>query len=654
MSAILGVFGSRDRFADEHVQAMLGGMSARGTERVEVWREAGVVLAVGRYEWELDGPFSGPVLIAQDDRFVVAADAAVYYRTELKRALAARGVAPAGDTPAELILAAMHVWGDDFVHALEGDLAVIVWDRARKQALCVREFSGKRPLHYARIGSEFVVASTIGGVAAHPGCSAELNLPLLAANATGLVFSAGPETCYKAVQVLPNAHRMRWTDGRVVGPERYWEAPVDGPSSHLGHDEAAEHLLELLTAATRERVDPASINTVWMSGGWDSSAVFGAAQNAAQRSDSAITTVPVSISYPHGDPGREDEWIQAIADRWQVPVHWIDIADIPFLDREPERAAARDEPYAHLYDKWNTALAEGTRACGSRIALDGNGGDQLFQNSDVFLADLFRRGQWIALAREWPARRRGGFRSFFSTVLQPNLPSPVLRFAGALRGGRPLKPYLQRPLAEWIQPNFAARHALLERDADFLLRPIRASHVGREIDWLFTCLYVSRAFSLLGSFALAHGVELRSPLSDRRVVEFALARPWWERSSGKETKLLLRRAMRGLLPDEVLAPRPRRTGITGGYSHRWMRDRFPALLEQTLAQPLVLAELGVVDSDSLRRAAHTYATRGGTAFTRVNLLYTLQTELWLRGRSDVRRPAPTHEAGASRLLAVRN
>ena len=611
---------------------MLDRMSARGTEHAEVFRDHDTVIAVGRYGWELDDAFSGAVLIAQDDRFVVAADATLYYRTELTQRLAASGNPPTGNAPAELILAAYHAWGDDFVDAVDGDFAAIIWDRSNRRMVCVRDFSGKRPLHYAQIGRELVVASTIGAVASHPRCPEDLNLPLLAGNATGLVFSAGPETCYRAVQILPNAHRMSWSDGRLAGPVRYWEAPVNGPRGTMKHEEAAGHLRHLLETATLERVDPTEVNTVWMSGGWDSTAVFGAAQHAIHRDGRGITIRPVSITYPSGDPGREDEWIQAIADRWKVPVHWIDIADIPFLDREPERAARRDEPYAHLYDKWNTALARGTRACGSRIALDGNGGDQLFQNSDVFLADLFRSGRWFSLAREWPARPRGGVRSFFRTVVQPNLSPAMHSMAARLRGGRPLKHYLQRPLAEWIEPQFAAQHKLLERDAEFLLRPIPGTHVGREIDWFFTCLYMSRAFSLLGSFALENGVELRSPLSDRRVIEFALSRPWWERSSGRETKLLLRRAMRGLLPDDVLAARSRRTGITGGHSHRWMRDVFPQLLEQTLNKPLVLAEMGIVNPDRLRTAARTYAARGGTAFTRVNMLYTLQTELWLRGR----------------------
>jgi len=613
---------------------MLGRMAARGTERVEIWRDADAVLAVGRYEWEMDASFSGDVLIAEDGELVAAVDASIYYRRELRAALAACDVRPRANTPAHLILAAWRAWGDDCVQHLDGDFAFALWDRRQRRVLCGRDFGGKRPLHYAELGPELVVASMIGGVAAHPRCPDDLNLPVIAATLGGMHFSAGPETALSAVRVLGNAHRLGWADGRVSGPERYWEAPVNAEPSRLSEADAAAHLRELLATAVQERLQPGVPNTVWMSGGWDSTAVFGAAQYARRRNGIDDPILPVSISYPEGDPGREDHWIQAIADQWNVPVEWIDIGDIPFLADEDARARARDEPYAHLYERWNGALADGSRACGARVALDGNGGDQLFQNSDVFLADLFRSGRWLTLAHEWRARPRGGFRSFFGIVVQPNMSPALHSVATALRGGRRLRSYLERPIPPWIDARFAGHHDLENRDRASAARPIRTTHAMREIDLQFTSLFVARAFAVIGSVALRGGVEVRSPLSDRRVIDFALARPWAERSSGIETKKLLRRAMHGLLPPEVLAPRTHRTGVTGGYSHRWMVEVFPEVLRRTMSQPLILEELGIVRSAALRDACTAYPRRSDGA-TRVGLFYTLQAELWLRAQRDI-------------------
>src|SRR5690606_40022606 len=104
----------------------------------------------------------------------------LYYRRDLVRALEAAGVHPRSDTPSHLILAAYRAWGEECVDRLEGDYAFVIWDRARRRAFAARDFGAKRPLHYAELGTELVIASSIGGVVAHPRCPATLNLPLLA------------------------------------------------------------------------------------------------------------------------------------------------------------------------------------------------------------------------------------------------------------------------------------------------------------------------------------------------------------------------------------------------------------------------------------------------------------------------------------------
>jgi hypothetical protein len=132
---------------------------------------------------------------------------------------------------------------------------------------------------------------------------------------------------------------------------------------------------------------------------------------------------------------------------------------------------------------------------------------------------------------------------------------------------------------------------------------------------------------------MEHGVEVRSPLYDRRVIEFAATRPREERSSGGETKRLLRRSMRGLLPDEVLAPRTHRTGVTTGYFDRSMKSGLrPLLTEAFLNSPSVLVESGVVNLDRFGRAV-TYYLRRGDREVGLRLLLTLQAELWMRGRT---------------------
>ncbi|MBK5187937.1 MAG: hypothetical protein JJD97_06800, partial [Gemmatimonadaceae bacterium] len=319
---------------------------------------------------------------------------------------------------------------------------------------------------------------------------------------------------------------------------------------------------------------------------------------------------------------------------WNAPVHWLDIQNIPFFDHPAERAAMRDEPFAHPFEMWHRSLARGTRATQCRVALEGVGGDQLFQVSEVYLADLLRRGRFTALAREWKAKgmTNSGFRNFFRWAIQPNLPRPALAAARVARRGRALVSYLERSLPPWIDSRFARAHALESRDRTYAPRPTRGSRADRETAWYLSHQYFPRVFGAVSTFAREEGVEIRSPLYDRRVIEFALTRPREERSAGAETKRLLRASMRGLLPDSILATRTKRTGVTGGYFARSMREHLPAIVEATFDHS-VLENAGVIDAKEFRRAVSEYA-RGVQSNFSVGLYFTLQAELWLRSHFE--------------------
>lgn len=154
---------------------------------------------------------------------------------------------------------------------------------------------------------------------------------------------------------------------------------------------------------------------------------------------------------------------------------------------------------------------------------------------------------------------------------------------------------------------------------------------------------------------LEEGVEARSPLLDSKVVDFAMGRPIAERSDGWQTKVLLRKAMIGLLPPEVLAPRSHRTGVTVGFSRMRMKEAYPDLLARLFAEPLRMAELGIVDVEALRSAAALFLSGGGDEFLRVNLFHAMKVEFWLRGvecRAAAERPTAGHRSAAMEFPAA--
>ncbi len=640
MSGIVAILGTVAGPDVATTRAMLGAMPHRGDppRTGESWSDGRSVLAVTRLEWELGSDFSGPTGVLVEGGTCVAADASLYHRADLRRRLAALGVGTTGDTPSHLILAAYRAWGVGCAAHLEGDFSFVIWDGPRRQAVCARDFMGRRALYYAECDRKLVVASTVGGVLAHPGCTPTLNVGALGALAAGLLWSAGSDSCYSDIAVLPAAHVLVWRAGTTAVSTPFWRPPVRDPAAVVSSlDDGADELRELLESAVVEQMGREAPTTVWMSGGWDSTAVFAAGMAAltgAPIEGAQQSLRPVSISYPTGDPGREDELIEDVASFWHADVHWLDIGTIPLLAGLEERAARSDEPPSHLYESWNRALARGTRACGARITLDGAGGDQLFQVSDIYLADLLMRGHWNLLASELRTRRVQGLRHIFRNTVEPLLPLALARVISRHSGSNGGH-YLERPLPSWVRPEFVASHGLVERERAWLPPRRVRNRADAENRVFFTAPMWAWGGSYMSGVLLEEGVEARSPLLDRRIVEFALRRPVSERAHGYETKILLRRAVRGLLPDHLLAPRAYRTGVTSGYSNREMRADYPALFRELFRSPLQLAELGIVDRAALERAVDQFMEQGGE-FERVSLFHTLKTELWLRARN---RPA---------------
>jgi asparagine synthase (glutamine-hydrolysing) len=629
LSGIVAVVGQPAPPADREIlERMLAAMATRGSEPGFA-AQPGAVLGAARHPWE------GPALASLDaPTLVVAADATLYHTPDLVGRLGSRPPDPSEASGSAGLLARAYArWGESCTSVLEGDWSFVAYEPAAQRLFAARDFCGRRPLFYAVAGRRLVVASSVASILAHPAVPRRLDLGVVAAAAAGLFGLAG-ESAFEGIRALPPGWSLAWRDGTLRVYPHWTPPPIEKRGEVRGVElgEGADRLRDLIVDAVGERLDPLGPTAVSMSGGWDSTGVFGGGMLARRQRGRNGELRPVSIHYPPGDPGHEDDWIRETAAFWQTEPYWVDVADIPLLDEPERRAADRDEPFAHVFETWNRALARGARATGARVALDGVGGDHLFQVSIVALAELLRTGRWRELRREWRAKRMRGWKSFVRWAVLPLLSPRATGTLAMLRGGRPVPGYLERPVPPWVRPEFLRRHGLLDRERTNT--PPRAGHtpVTYETFWYLTHPFGGRILSTVSAIALQEGVELRSPLMDRRIVEFALGRPWRERSAGTETKRLLRQALRGLVPDSVLAPRPHRTGTTSGYLLASLARAEP-LFRQTFGESL-LAEVGMIDAPTLRTGwADALRTRDENLA--VSLVLTLQTELWLRARREL-------------------
>lgn len=664
MSVVLALVAPDARPApDAAVTRMLACMAARGTERVGRAHDQGVTLAVGRYEWEMGPGHAGPVLLIQEGDVVVAADAALYYRDDLRRALAERGVRPTGHSPAHLISAAYRAWGARCAEYLEGDFAFVVHDRRTRTIVAARDFTGSRPLHWGVLpDGTLVVASTVGGIVGHPAFDPALDLAELALEAGGLLLAMDERTVYRDVRRLAPGHTLVHAPGAEPRIAPHWQLPTEPVRRPSSYADGARELRGLLEDATYERMALDGPTCIWLSGGRDSTAIFGAgraalearaAQHASDGSDPRF--VAVSYRLPADDPGNETHHIEAVAERWRQPVRWLDATDVPVSHAPLETARHAAEPVQRSFGHLMTTMMVMAADEGARVVLTGHGGDLLYTNSYVMLADYIRTGRLLPAWRMWRRCIGWDLAQTFKWGIQPLLPDAALRVATALRGGRRLHGYWEELWPSWFRADFKRAHDVDARLAASSPRATRGERSLHEISWLTTRLFESRLVAEHHTQGLATGTDLRHPLMDRRVAAFIAGRPATDRRHHVDTKRLLRASMTGLLPESVLAPRTLRTGALGGYVEQTF-PRVVPLLHEVAREP-ILAELGIVDPAALRTALHRAEHWRHASELQTGLLTLLHVELWTRERlrpgsaeAAVARVQPTRASDATPIL----
>jgi asparagine synthase (glutamine-hydrolysing) len=610
---------------------LLAAMPQRTGEQVAVWRSGDATLAVSRCAWECDASLAGPCVVGERGSVVAICDASIYYRAELRTRLAARGIECASESASDLVLAAYAAWGEECARFLDGDFSFVIWDTVARRAIIGRDHVGRRPLHFWGAPGRLVIATAARAVAEHAEVPRRVNRWTVAAACSGLL-GGSLETGFEGVVPIVAGTTVAWTSSAGAQVVRRWEPPefsLGGGGGSLR--EAAAELRDMLGTAVAERSPPGTV--VWLSGGADSTAVFATGNHHLQRVSADRRLRPVSISYPIGDSAREDDFITATARRWEAPTLWLDSESIDLFEDFEERSAARDDPYAHTFEAANRALARASTGVGARVSLDGFGGDQLFQVSYGFLADFFWRLRWWSLGR---VIRAGGFPDVRSAVrwgILPVAPRSIHRLAATLRGGRAVRGVFDHSLAPWIAKELAEDEALLERSrAEPSRRPFEGA-AAHESRWYVSSPYFARSVTWASTAALVTGVEVRSPLLDRRVIEMAARRPLLERTPYYGAKPMLREASRGLVPDEVLEPRRFKTGVPKGYLARQLARALASKVSRTFdgsRGEIRLADLGLIDVSRLR-SAMTEQTSSPDHLRGVQLFLTLSAEWWLRG-----------------------
>jgi asparagine synthase (glutamine-hydrolysing) len=486
----------------------------------------------------------------EDGSIAIVFNGEIYNYHELRDLLQKSGHRFTTQSDTEAIVHLYEQFGPEGLARLNGMFAIAIWDRPQKQLLLARDRAGKKPLYYAEVEGRLVFSSEMASLLEHPGISREVD-PIALDNYFCLGYVPAPHTIFKQVKQLEPGHFLKWKAG-VAEVGRYWRLTPRAPSGR-SEDDAAEELLELLKDAVRIRLYSDVPFGALLSGGVDSGLVVGL---MSQLMDRPVQTFTVGFSDKALD---ESEYAAETARLFGTEHHSLVANPHSAVELVNKLSTHFGEPFADSSAIPTYLVSEMARQHVT-MALSGDGGDEVF----------------------------GGYNSYryhASAAEYRKVPAPlrtVMRFAASgLNGaggnlGRRLRRFVEEaelPVATaWLH----SRSLFTDAELDKLYAPefagsLRSDDRGFQINESFKHFsgldsdnlnYVDYETYLpddilvkVDRMSMANSLEMRAPLLDYRIAEFAAGLPREWKWNAREGKRILKRAATKVLPAPVLTRR---------------------------------------------------------------------------------------------------
>lgn len=585
MTALAGIlYYPGAHYREPPLRGMLAALAIYGPETSGEWIEGPVALGRRLLPLLPEDRFDTQPLASADNRLRLVADVRLDNRQELAATLGIRPGTLAVMADSALLLAAWERWAERCLEHLVGAFAFALWDRLEHRLFLAVDHSGGRPLYYHHRGGRwFAFASMPKGLHALPELPAELDEDLVAHH-LALAPTEQGQLFFRGIDRLPPAHYLTVTE-TTVRLSRYW-SPEHSPEVRLHSDaEYIEAFRERFDGAVKAQLRAVGGVASHLSAGLDSGSVTATAARLLGPTGGHLTAFtaiprPGAAGAKPGRLGNEGLAAAEVAAMYANIEHvLLDSAGQSFLDTLDPFIAAADRPPSNPTNNiWITAIQREAAARGCSVILTGAYGNATISQTGLgLLSEWFRQGRWLQLARTvWKLRSPGSqsFAGLAAETVLPGLPRWVRR---QVIGRRFSLSY------SLVHPEISARLRLREQAWEALNPPIRdARGASRYL--------LNRSDS--GPYHLAaqatHGVDVRDPTFDKRVVEFCFGIPAEQFIREGQSRSLIRRGMHGRLPDSTLTRRAR--GLQSADWHLGMAAiRAEMLAEVTLLEQSPIA-----------------------------------------------------------------
>ncbi|MGM0836889.1 MAG: asparagine synthase (glutamine-hydrolyzing) [Bacillota bacterium] len=511
---------------EEHtVKKMAETLSFRGPDDTNIWMQDHV--GFGHKRLVVVDPQGGvqPMTRKKNGhQFTICYNGELYNTEDIRKELLKKGYTFSGHSDTEVLLTTYMEWKEECVQHLNGIFAFAVWDEEREQLFIARDRLGVKPLFYHEKDGKLLFGSEIKAILAHPTITSAVGHDGLAE-----IFGLGPSRSpghglFKDIKELRPAHLLTYSR-KGLKISRYWNV-VSKPHTD-SFDETVEKVRALFTdAVTRQLVSDVPVCTL-LSGGLDSSAITAIAANAfKQEGKPPLHTY--SIDYEENDkyfkanefqPNSDEYWIRKMTETFGTVHHYSVISQDNLVANLREAVLVRDQPGMADID---SSLLWFCREIKQNyvVSLSGECADEIFGGYP-----WFHRPQDLA-AKNFPWMR--------STDARMDLLRPEW------------KKKLQ--LDDYITARFEETVAETPRlDGESSLEARRRELFYLNMIWFMTTLLDRKDRMSMGA-----SLEVRVPFADHRIVEYVWNIPWEMKMHGNREKGLLRKALEGVLPDEVL------------------------------------------------------------------------------------------------------
>ncbi len=532
--------------------AMTDAMVHRGPDGSGVWTAQGVGLAHRRLSI-IDLAGGAQPMASTDGAITVTYNGEIYNFAEVRADLEARGAEFATNGDTEVLIHGWRAWGPGMLDRLNGMFAFALYDVRTQSLFLARDRMGVKPLHYVRLPDGSVAfASELKGLLAHPALRREID-PTAIEDYFAFGYVPDDACIVAGVRKLPAGHHLTLTRGKPLSePVRWWDVDFSNRSS-ARLSALEDEMRERLEAAVRSRMIADVPLGAFLSGGVDSSTVVAF---MAEASRSAVQTCAIGFdSAAHDETG----YARTIAERFACD-HRERIVAADDYTAADTVARMFDEPFADASALATWRVAQLARETVT-VALSGDGADEIFAGYRRYAFQAGEEAVRALIPARWREPVFGGLaRAYPKADWAPRpLRAKTTLAALALGGGeayaravgitgpdmraRLFTPALKRALQGHRAEDryFAAMANAPARD------PLdRAQYADLKI-WL-----PGDILTKVDRTSMATSLEAREPLLDHRLVEFAATLPQSMRLRRGTGKWLMKRAMRGTLPDDIL------------------------------------------------------------------------------------------------------